>query len=213
MKNILILAIPFVLLACSVKAQKQQPKKDYKAMTNTKNLSTAIFANGCFWCTEAIFRELEGVEKVEAGYIGGFVENPTYKAVCTGQTGHAEALRIYFDASKTSFNELLDVFFATHNPTTLNRQGADVGTQYRSEIFYLNDAQKKASEKFIKALKTAKVFDDAIVTKISKATAFYKAEDYHQNYYNNNKSQGYCNAVINPKLQKFRKHFKEKLKK
>jgi peptide-methionine (S)-S-oxide reductase len=173
----------------------------------------ATFGGGCFWCTEAIFEELEGVIKVESGYSGGETKNPTYNEISTGTTGHAEVIHITYDPNTLAFTELLDVFFATHNPTTLNRQGADVGTQYRSVVFYHNDKQKTDTEVFISALEKDKIFDDNIVTVITPFDVFYKAENYHQNYYNNNKSQGYCSAVINPKLEKFRKKFKHKLKK
>lgn len=178
-----------------------------------KNNEVATFGGGCFWCTEAIFEELEGVTKVEAGYSGGFDKNPTYKNVCAEITGHAEVIHITFNSEKVDFKELLDVFFATHNPTTLNQQGADRGTQYRSAVFYHSKEQKNKTEKFIKALETDNVFDDKIVTEVTQFAVFYKAENYHQNYFNNNKNQEYCNAVINPKLIKFRKQFKEKLKK
>jgi len=178
-----------------------------------KNQEFATFGGGCFWCTEAIFNELEGVIKVESGYSGGETDFPTYKDICTGTTGHAEVIHITFNPEKVHFSELLDVFFATHNPTTLNRQGADVGTQYRSVVFYHNKTQKVETEKFIQTLELGNIFDDRIVTEITDFDTFYIAEDYHQNYFNNNKNQGYCNAVINPKLIKFRKQFKEKLKK
>ena len=178
-----------------------------------KHIEFATFGGGCFWCTEAIFEEINGVINVEAGYSGGNVKTPTYKNVCSGATGHAEVIHISFNPKIVDFNDLLDVFFATHNPTTLNRQGADVGTQYRSVIFYHNNEQKEKAFKFIKALEKEAIFDDKIVTEITKFDNFYKAENYHQNYYNNNKNAGYCNAVINPKLIKFRKQFKEKLKK
>lgn len=177
-----------------------------------KNNEVATFGGGCFWCTEAIFEELNGVIKVESGYSGGNDKNPTYENVCTGITGHAEVIHITFDNKKVDFNELLDVFFATHNPTTLNRQGADVGTQYRSAVFYHNENQKMKALNFIDALEKDRVFNDRIVTEVTKFDVFYIAEDKHQNFYNNNKSQGYCSAVINPKLIKFRKKFKEKLK-
>ncbi len=173
----------------------------------------ATFGGGCFWCTEAIFSELEGVISVESGYAGGKTKNPSYADVCTGTTGYAEVIHIAFNPDKIQFSELLDVFFATHNPTTLNRQGADVGTQYRSVVFYHNEQQKTDTENFIKELEKAQVFDDKIVTEITPFNNYYKAENYHQDYFNNNKNQGYCNAVINPKLIKFRKRFKEKLKK
>jgi peptide-methionine (S)-S-oxide reductase len=176
-------------------------------------LEIATLANGCFWCTEAIFQRLNGVEKVTSGYAGGKVKNPTYNDVTSGETGHAEVIQIQFDPSVITYQEILDVFFATHDPTTLNRQGYDVGTQYRSAIFYHSTAQKEVAEAFIKALTEAKVFDKKIVTEVTPFEAFYEAESYHQNYYNNNKNQGYCVAVINPKLDKFIKKYKDKLKK
>jgi len=173
----------------------------------------ATFAGGCFWCTESIFSELEGVKSVTSGYTGGYTENPDYKQVCKGDTGHAEAVEIIFDESKISYNELLEIFFATHDPTTLNRQGEDVGTQYRSEIFYHSQEQKQQAEDFIKNLENEGVFENPIVTKISKVTQFYEAEDYHQEYLKNNPQNPFCQAVVNPKLQKFKKTFAEKLKK
>ncbi|MFD0762013.1 peptide-methionine (S)-S-oxide reductase MsrA [Lutibacter aestuarii] len=178
----------------------------------TKKLETATLANGCFWCTEAIFQRLKGVEFVTSGYSGGTIKNPAYREVTTGRTGHAEAIEIQFNPSIISFQEILDVFFSTHDPTTLNRQGYDIGTQYRSAVFYHSEAQKKVAEIFIEALTKAEIFDNPIVTEVTKFEAFYKAEDYHQNYYNNNKNQGYCRAVINPKLEKFIKKYKDKLK-
>ena len=173
---------------------------------------TLIIGGGCFWCTEAIFQRLKGVESLQSGYTGGELNNPTYKDITTGLTGHAEAIQIKFDPKEISFQEILEVFFSTHDPTTLNRQGYDVGTQYRSAIFYHNESQKLIAEKFITELTEARVFNSKIVTEVSKATVFYVAENYHQNYYNNNKTQGYCVAVINPKLEKFIKEFKTKLK-
>lgn len=181
-----------------------------KKMSN--KLEIATLANGCFWCTEAIFQRLEGVESLISGYTGGTIKNPAYREVTKGRTGHAEAIQIKFDPTIISFQEILDVFFSTHDPTTLNRQGYDRGTQYRSAIFYHSEEQKLISEKFIKELTAAEVFDDPIVTEVTKFDVFYDAEDYHQNYYNNNKTQGYCMAVINPKLEKFIKKYKEKLK-
>ena len=181
-------------------------------MNEQKGLQVATVAGGCFWCTEALFLELKGVKKVVSGYTGGTVKNPTYKEVCTGTTGHAEAIEITFDPTQISYEDILEVFFATHDPTTLNRQGADVGTQYRSEIFYHDDAQKKAAENFIKLLNDQNIYGKKVVTKVSQATTFYPAEDYHQDYYNQNKSQPYCMAVINPKLDKLRKNYKSMLK-
>ncbi len=176
------------------------------------NLAIATFGNGCFWCTEAIFQQLKGVETVLPGYTGGTVKNPSYKEVCTGTTGHAEAIQITYDPAVISYRELLDVFFYTHDPTTLNRQGADVGTQYRSAIFFHNEEQKKDAETIIAQLTAEGVYPDPIVTEISAIDVFYQAEDYHRNYYNNNKNQGYCRAVINPKLDKFMKKYASKTK-
>lgn len=175
--------------------------------------AVATFGTGCFWCTEAIFQELEGVVKVTSGYSGGHVDNPTYKQVCDGNTGHAECLNIEYDSNKISFDELLEVFWQTHNPTTLNRQGNDIGTQYRSVIFYHNEEQKAKAEKYKTELNKSGAWDDPVVTTLEPFVKFYPAEDYHQNYYNNNKGQGYCQFVIRPKLEKFEKVFKGKLKK
>jgi peptide-methionine (S)-S-oxide reductase len=178
-----------------------------------KTEEQAIFAGGCFWCTEAVFLELDGVTKVVSGYIGGHISNPDYKSVCTGQTGHAEAIQITFNPHKISFRELLEVFFATHDPTTLNRQGNDVGTQYRSEVFYLNEEQRKATQDYIDVLNKENTFKSPVVTKVSPVSTFYVAEDYHQNYYNQNQFQGYCSYVITPKIEKVRNKFQSKLKK
>ncbi len=168
---------------------------------------------GCFWCVEAVYQELSGVLSVESGYSGGALENPTYKQICTGTTGHAEVAQITFDPSKLSLEQVLEVFFKTHDPTTLNRQGGDEGTQYRSVIFYRGDAQRKTAEELKKALDDSGAWKDPIVTEISPLRVFYKAEDYHQNYFKDNPDQGYCRAVIQPKMEKFRKVFKERLKK
>ena len=173
---------------------------------------TATFGNGCFWCTEAVFQELKGVLKVTSGYSGGTVKNPTYKEVCTGLTGHAECLQIIYDPSVISFEELLEVFWKTHDPTTLNRQGNDAGTQYRSVIFYHNEKQKQLAEHYKKELDDARVFDKPIVTEITAFDVFYPAENYHQEYYNRNGQEPYCQYVIRPKVEKFRKVFREKLK-
>jgi len=175
-------------------------------------LAKATLAGGCFWCTEAVYAELKGVKAVTSGYIGGAVPNPTYKDVCTGQTGHAEAIEIEYDPAVVPFEKLLEVFFATHDPTTLNRQGADVGTQYRSGIFYHDDEQKRIAEEVIAKLDEAKVFPRKIVTEVTKATTFYPAEDYHQDYFANNPFQPYCQAVAAPKVDKVRKVFKDLLK-
>lgn len=182
-------------------------------LASSAQRETATFGNGCFWCTEAIFKDLKGVEKVESGYSGGKIKNPTYKEVCSGLTGHAEVIQITYDPSVISFDELLEVFWKTHDPTTLNRQGADVGTQYRSAVFYHNPEQKAAAEKYKSELNKENVFGKPVVTEITPFDAFYKAENYHQDYYENNPNQGYCQMVIAPKLEKFRKVFKDKLKK
>lgn len=174
----------------------------------------ATFANGCFWCTEAVFTDLNGVISVTSGYTGGKKENPTYKQVCSGETGHAECLQIVYDPSIISFDELLEVFWKTHDPTTLNRQGGDIGTQYRSGIFYQNSEQKQKAEEYKSKLNQSGAFDKPIVTEITAFTKFYPAEDYHQRYFENNEnSNPYCTMVIRPKVDKFRKVFKEKLKK
>ena len=172
----------------------------------------ATLGGGCFWCTEAVFTQLHGVEKVESGYSGGTVPNPTYREVCSGLTGHAEVAQITFDPQTISYREVLEVFFATHDPTTLNRQGADVGTQYRSVIFYHNDAQKQIAAQVILELNAAKIWDAPIVTAVEPLKVFYRAEDYHQEYFANNANQPYCQVVISPKVIKFRQKFANKLK-
>lgn len=198
-----------IVLIFSLLINEEPFFKDFK-MNEKKEI--AILANGCFWCTEAIFQQLKGVHKVEPGYIGGIKENPTYKEVCTGETLHAEALRIEYNPEVITYTELLEVFFSTHNPTTLNRQGNDVGTQYRSEIFYLNEEQKSESIAFIDWMSSQEIFADPIVTKVTEATHFWEAEDYHHNYYINNPNQSYCAAVVGPKVEKFKKNFETKLK-
>jgi peptide-methionine (S)-S-oxide reductase len=175
-------------------------------------MEIATFGNGCFWCTEAIFQQLKGVDKVESGYAGGHVENPTYKQVCAATTGHAEVIQISYNPDEISFEELLQVFWETHDPTTPDRQGNDVGPQYRSVIFYHNDAQRQLAEQYKQELDSSGAFDDPIVTEISPLTNYYPAENYHQNYFNNNGSQPYCAFLIRPKLDKFKKVFKDKLK-
>lgn len=215
MKKVIALVLAVVSFSCQSKESSEKAiVKSGKGETSIdgKKMETAIFAGGCFWCTEAFFTDLKGVEKVVSGYIGGKNANPTYNEVSTGTTGHAEAIKITFDPEQVAYEDLLEIFFATHDPTTLNRQGADVGTQYRSEIFYANDAQKAAAENFIKLLTDQHLYKSPIVTKISKASAFYAAEDYHQDYYAQNKNQPYCAAVITPKLEKLKKNYKSKLK-
>jgi peptide-methionine (S)-S-oxide reductase len=182
-------------------------------LTDAGSSDTATFANGCFWCTEAIFQQLKGVKKVTSGYSGGHVDNPTYKEVCNGTTGHAECLQIIYDPKEISFDELLEVFWQTHDPTTLNKQGNDVGTQYRSAVFYHNTEQKEKAERYKEELNKSGAFDDPIVTEVSPLINFFAAENYHQNYYNNNEMVPYCYFVIRPKLEKFEKVFKSKLKK
>jgi len=177
------------------------------------NHQIATLAGGCFWCLEAVLDELKGVVSVESGYSGGQVENPSYRAVCSGDTGHAEVVRVTFDPSVLSFRDLLTVFFTVHDPTTLNRQGADAGTQYRSAIFYHNEAQRADAEAVIRELGESKLWPNPIVTEVSPFTKFYAAEDYHQEYFANNPNQPYCMAVVAPKVVKFRKHFVDRLKK
>lgn len=174
------------------------------------NLKTAILGGGCFWCLEAVFQRLKGVEKVESGYMGGAVANPTYRHVCTGTTGHAEVVRVTFDEDVLGFPELLDVFFAVHDPTTLNRQGNDTGTQYRSAIFYTSEDQKNDAERAIR--EAAAHWRDPIVTELNPAGALYVAEDYHQNYFNENSSQPYCMFVVGPKVEKLQEKFKDRVK-
>lgn len=183
-------------------------------MSSQANISdVATLGGGCFWCTEAIFSELRGVEKVESGYSGGTVGNPTYRQVCTGTTGHAEVIQITFDPKTISFESLLRIFFTLHDPTTLNRQGADKGTQYRSIVLYHNQQQKETAEKVIGEINASGVWDKSIVTELVPFNIFYKAEDYHQEYFMNNRGQPYCQIVIAPKVAKLREHFREMLRK
>lgn len=177
-----------------------------------QNLQTAVFGGGCFWCIEAVFDRMQGVASAESGYMGGRIENPTYKQVCGGDTGHVEVVRVTFDLEKTSFRELLDVFFTVHDPTTLNRQGNDIGAQYRSVIFYTSEEQYREAKKYIEELNTAHTWPNPVVTSLEPASKFYMAEDYHQEYFANNGSQPYCQFVVAPKVQKFQKKFAEKLK-
>jgi len=176
------------------------------------NLETATLAAGCFWCVEAVFDDLNGVEDVVSGYAGGHTENPTYRQVCNGDTGHAEVAQIRFDPSVISFKDILRVFFSVHDPTTLNRQGHDIGTQYRSAIFYHNDEQKRDAEEVIKEITDEGVYDDPIVTEVVPLEKFWPAEDYHQEYFANNPNQPYCQAVVSPKVRKFRQKFADRLK-
>ena len=202
----------FFLVSNKFKAN-YNPFKSSVNIEIAKDLEVATFAGGCFWCTEAIFLELDGVKTVVSGYIGGSIANPTYDEVSSGTTGHAEAVQIIYNPKKITFKVLLKVFFATHNPTTLNRQGADLGIQYRSEVFYQNKNQRKITENYIAQMTAFLIFDCPIVTKVSPASIFYPAENYHQNVYNQNKNQPYCHFIITPKIEKLKLNFQNKLKK
>jgi peptide-methionine (S)-S-oxide reductase len=183
----------------------------YPTISKTER-EVATLAGGCFWCLEAVYDQIRGVESVESGYTGGTVEHPTYDAVCGGRTGHVEAVRVTFDPAQISYRELLEIFFIVHDPTTLNRQGNDIGTQYRSAIFYHSPAQKEAAESVMAALQQEKVYPNPIVTQLVPATMWYEAEAYHQEYFARNPFQGYCQFVVGPKVAKFRKQFAARLK-
>lgn len=210
-----LVAAIFFASACAQNDQtknKMESKPETNNTTST-NIDTATFGAGCFWCVEAVFQRLNGVISIESGYSGGSIKNPAYREVCMGTTGHAEVCRILFDKTKVSFDELLEVFWKTHDPTTLNQQGNDIGTQYRSVVFYHNEEQKKLAEKYKEEINKSGAYPKPIVTEISPLINYYKAEDYHQNYYNQNGQEGYCRYVIQPKVEKFEKIFKNKLKK
>ncbi len=209
--RVLVIMALFTLNSCGMEKPQSAEKANEFKIAGVK-MDTATFGAGCFWCTEAVFKSLKGVYKVTSGYSGGHKENPTYEEVCTGTTGHAEVTQIEFNPEEIKFDELLEVFWRTHDPTTLNRQGADVGTQYRSVIFYHNESQKKIAEYYKEKLGQEKIWDDPVVTEITEFTKFYPAEDYHQDYYANNPNQGYCAFVITPKVEKFKKLFASKLK-
>ena len=213
MKTIAIFstALSLLLVACTVNAG---PEPEPVPTINAKGekLAKATFGAGCFWCVEAVFAELKGVHAAVSGYEGGHVENPSYRAVCTGNTGHAEVVEITYDPAEISFAELLEVFWQTHDPTTLNQQGADRGTQYRSAVFYHSDEQRQEAEAYKMKLNKSGAWDNPIVTEIVPASTFYAAENYHQDYYDNNGNAPYCAAVIAPKMEKFRKVFADKLK-
>ncbi len=215
LKSILAAIIILTFGGCG-RAGEFQQKNQSKPISNTKgagiNLETATLAGGCFWCIETIFEDLKGVEKVESGYSGGNTVNPTYEQVCSGTTGHAEVVQISFDPSVISYAKLLEIFFHIHDPTTLNKQGADVGEQYRSAIFYHNNEQKETAEKVMKEIGESGLWKDAIVTELTQFDKFYSAENYHQDYYKNNPEKGYCSVVIAPKVRKFYKEYKEFLK-
>lgn len=209
----------FFMSACgqtnqtAIKKMETKSEEEKTVTGSSENIDTATFGAGCFWCIEAVFQRLNGVLTVESGYSGGSIKNPSYREVCNGTTGHAEVARITFDKSKISFDELLEVFWKTHDGTTLNYQGNDHGTQYRSVVFYHNEEQKKLAEKYKAEINASGAYPNPLVTEISAAKEFYKAEDYHQNYYNQNGQEGYCQYVIQPKVEKFEKIFKSKLKK
>jgi peptide-methionine (S)-S-oxide reductase len=208
--------ISALMLLAGISCGQRTATGEKSTMTTEKKdqagMQVATFGNGCFWCTEAIFQQLNGVEKVVSGYSGGKVKNPTYREVCSGLTGHAEVIQITYDPKKITFEELLEAFWQTHDPTTLNRQGADVGTQYRSAVFFHTEDQKRIATEYRKKLDESGAFDSPIVTEITPFTEFYPAEDYHQNYYNLNGEAPYCSYVIQPKVDKFKKVFKRKLK-
>lgn len=211
--NKLSLVLLVIVTALSVQCSNSQQTKNANMEKKKQGLEEATFGAGCFWCVEAVFQELEGIVSVESGYSGGQVINPTYRQICTGTTGHAEVARITYDPKKIAFDELLEVFWQTHDPTTLNKQGNDVGMQYRSAIFYHNEKQKEAAEHYKAELNKSGAFSNLIVTEISPLKNYYQAEDYHQDYYSLNPNQGYCQYIIAPKMEKFRKAFKDKLKK
>ena len=211
---LMVLLLTAGFIACAqTKKEKKLSDMNNEAIPKGVKTETAIFGEGCFWCTEAFFQRLEGVYKVESGYGGGFVENPTYEQVCDKNTGHVELARIVYDPTKISFDELLEVFWKTHDPTTYEQQGADIGPQYKSVIYYLTDEQKQKALHYKDQLNKSGAWSSPIVTEIEPYKNFYPAEGYHQNYYNSNQNQGYCRFVIAPKLEKFEKVFKDKLKK
>ena len=212
MVYILLMVTRLIHYDIEVKIQEQQLFINQENM-NTMKTDTATFGGGCFWCTEAIFRRLEGVQNVKPGYAGGVTKNPTYKEVCTDATGHAEVIQVVFQPDVISYTELLEIFFKTHDPTTLNRQGSDRGTQYRSIIFYHHDEQRKLAQDIIQELNHAKIWDSPIVTEVEPLDVFYVAEDYHHDYFQNNGNQMYCQMVIVPKIGKLEQLFKSKLKK
>lgn len=215
MKNILAISAVFIsLVSCGQTAKEKQVKP--LIMSNVKEESSdkaiATLGSGCFWCVEAVYQRLKGIDTVVSGYSGGDIENPTYKQICTGTTNHAEVVQVHYNPKQISYGEILEVFFNTHDPTTLNKQGNDEGTQYRSVIFYHNDEQKQIAEAYIKQITEAKVFPKPIVTEVTSFSKFYVAEDYHQNYFNENGNQSYCVYVVRPKVEKFEKLYKDKLK-
>ncbi len=211
MKKLLLFLFGLFLLSCN--GQPRKPSAIKESEMNKENLEYATLAGGCFWCVESCFLMLEGVESVVSGYSGGHVENPTYEAVCTGSTGHAEVVQLAYDPSVISFDKILEAFWFLHDPTQLNRQGNDIGTQYRSAIFYHNEAQREAAEKSMQQSEASGLWSGKYVTEIVPFEKFYPAEQYHQNYFSQNPNQPYCSAVVAPKVAKFKKHFKDSLKK
>jgi len=211
--GIIVAIMLFAGLSCGQQKEDETTTTMSTTSQEKQELQLATFGNGCFWCTEAIFQRVDGISKVVSGYTGGKVKNPTYKEVCSGLTGHAEVIQLTFDPKKISFAELLEIFWQTHDPTTLNKQGADVGTQYRSAVFFHNEEQRKLALEYKTKLNESGAFDNPIVTEISPIGEFYPAEDYHQNYYNLNGNAPYCSYVIQPKVDKFKKVFANKLKK
>ena len=218
---ILFLVLAVAAISCKKAASEPQPQGSSEVSAvegGSKDQSrqeerVATFAGGCFWCTEAVFERMDGVNDVISGYIGGHVTNPTYEQVCGKQTGHAEAVEIYYDPSKVDYEELLEVFFKTHEPTRLNKQGPDSGPQYRSSVFYHNEDQKSVAEKYIKKLDASGEYDDKIVTLLEKASTFYPAEEYHQDFFRRNPTHGYCRAFVSNKVRKFNRNFGDKIKK
>lgn len=215
-----LVAAVFLMMACTQASNPNKVIMNVETNTSTVNIhasnqgiDTATFGAGCFWCVEAVFQRLDGVISVKSGYAGGTVKNPSYKEVCAGTTGHAEVCQIIFDKSKITYDLLLEVFWKTHDPTTLNYQGNDHGTQYRSVVFYHNEEQKQLAEKYKKQINDEKAYPNPIVTEIKPYNNYYEAENYHQNYYNQNGNEGYCQYVIQPKVEKFEKIFKDKMKK
>ncbi len=208
-----LLSITFFTSACGQTKTKTMNTEDKTiTKTTTSNIDTATLGAGCFWCVEAVFQRLDGVLTVKSGYSGGSVKNPSYREVCEGTTGHAEVCQITYDKTKVTFDEILEVFWKTHDPTTLNRQGNDFGTQYRSAIFYHNAEQKQIAEKYKAEINASGAYPKPIITEITALTNYYPAEDYHQNYFNQNGNEGYCKYVIQPKVEKFEKIFKSKMK-
>jgi methionine-S-sulfoxide reductase len=210
LKAFIIICSSFLVGCNQAKSiEKESSSQNSKTINMNQKIDTITLGGGCYWCMEAIFQRLKGVENIESGFSGGAMKNPTYREVCTGQTGHAEVVQITYDGSIVSFPEILKIFFTMHDPTTLNRQGNDRGTQYRSVIFYRNEQQKMTAEDLIKALNKSNAYSAPIVTEVKPFEVFYKAENYHQNYYNENSEEGYCRFVIQPKIEKFEKVFKD----